>query len=117
MGILNQFTFDIKINPPPESPIHINVNVSPRNLMQFGFNLPVEISTASRFRKPPLNIPLSSITVMAHFDTGASVTSIDIGLAKHLNLLVMGQTESRTAAGLQTMPNFPLLTFLFYLFS
>ena len=45
---------------------------------------------------------------MAHFDTGASVTSIDIGLAKHLNLLTMGQTESRTAAGLQTMPNFAI---------
>jgi hypothetical protein len=51
---------------------------------------------------------MSSIVVMAHFDTGASVTSIDINLAKYLNLLALGQSPSYTASGLQVMPNFSL---------
>jgi hypothetical protein len=106
MAIFNQHAFGIKITPPPPDGTHVVADFSPGNLQQFGFNLPVEISTASIFRKPPLNIPLSSIVVIAHFDTGASVTSIDIELAKHLNFLVTGQSESRTASGPQIMPNF-----------
>ncbi|MDR0302314.1 MAG: retropepsin-like domain-containing protein [Treponema sp.] len=86
--------------------MHFAVEFSPLPLFQSGFNLLVEISTASIFKNPPLNIPLSTITVMAHFDTGASYTSIDIELAKHLKLLAIGQSESHTASGLQVMPNF-----------
>jgi hypothetical protein len=106
MAIFSQFAGEIKITPPPVKGTHVGLNFSPRNLQQLGFNLPIEISTASIFRKPPLNITLSSIVVTAHFDTGASVTSIDIELAKHLNLFAMGQSESRTASGQQVMPNF-----------
>jgi hypothetical protein len=106
MAIINNFTFGVKINPPPPTDTKVFVDFSPLPLQQSGFNLPVEISTASIFRTPPLNMPLSSIVVMAHFDTGASYTSIDIDLAKHLNLLVTGQSEHRTASGQQVMPNF-----------
>jgi hypothetical protein len=45
---------------------------------------------------------------MAHFDTGAGSTSIDIGLAQHLKLLPIGLSENITAAGAQTMPNFAI---------
>jgi hypothetical protein len=106
MAIFNQHAFNIKITPPPTDGTHVVVDFSPRDLQQFGFNLPVEISTARIFREPPLNMPLSSIVVTAHFDTGAGVTSIDIELAKHLNLFAMGQSENRTASGPQVMPNF-----------
>jgi hypothetical protein len=106
MAIFNQFAGEIKITPPPEDGTQVGLNFSPRDLQLFGFNLPVEISTASIFRKPPLNMPISSIMVTAHFDTGASVTSIDIELAKHLKLFAMGQSENRTASGPQVMPNF-----------
>ena len=43
---------------------------------------------------------------MAHFDTGATNTSIDINLAKHLNLIPIGQSVNYTAGGPQKMPNF-----------
>jgi len=108
MAILNGCAFGIKINPPPPKDTHIAVDFSPLPLLQSRFNLPVEISTASIFSKPSLNMQLSSIVVMAHFDTGASSTSIDIGLAKHLNLLAIGQSEHRTASGPQVMPNFAI---------
>jgi hypothetical protein len=64
-----------------------------------GLNIPVEISTASVFRKGPDPAPLSSIVVNAHFDTGASITSIDTSLAKYLNLLPTGQSISNNASG------------------
>jgi hypothetical protein len=106
MAIFNQHAFGIKITPPPPDGTHVVADFSPGNLQQLGFNLPVEISTASIFRKPPLNMPLFSIVAIAHFDTGASVTSIDIELAKYLNLLVTGQSKNHTASGPQIMPNF-----------
>ena len=65
---------------------HIAVEFSPSPLYQSGFNLPVEVSTASEFTDSPLNTPLSSLVVMALFDAGATHTSIDIALAKYLNL-------------------------------
>jgi hypothetical protein len=71
-----------------------------------GMNIPVEISTAAVFKNPPNNVLPSSIPTMAHFDTGASKTSIDINLAKHLNLVSTGQSMSRTAGGPQLMPVF-----------
>jgi hypothetical protein len=71
-----------------------------------GMNIPVEISTAAVFKNPPNSISSSSILAMAHFDTGASVTSIDITLAKHLNLIPTGLSTSGTAAGPQSMPTF-----------
>jgi len=108
MGIYSQQPFDIRTYPPPEKDIHFVVTYSPRQLFRSGFNIPVEISTASIFREPPLSMRLSSIITLAQVDTGASYTSIDINLAKHLNLLVMGQSESRTASGLQIMPNFAI---------
>jgi len=80
--------------------------LSPIPLFDRGLNLPVEISTASIFRNSPLNVPLSSIAVTALFDTGATYTAIDIGLARHLNLFAIGQSAHDTAAGRQTMPNF-----------
>ena len=106
MAVLTGCKFSVKVNPPPPEDTHVAVDFSPLPLLQSGFNLLVEISTASIFRNPPLNMPLSSIVVMAHFDTGASATSIDIELAKHLNLLATGQSENRTASGPQVMPNF-----------
>jgi hypothetical protein len=106
MGILNHLNFGFNITPPvpPDSKILARVDSTQLRLM--GMNIPVEISTAAVFRKPPNSVPLSSILVMAHLDTGASITSIDIALAKHLNLVPTGQSTSRTAAGPSNMPDF-----------
>jgi hypothetical protein len=44
---------------------------------------------------------------MAHFDTGANITSIDLALAKYLKLIPMGQSNQKTAAGIsKPTPNF-----------
>jgi len=106
MAIVHHQNIGITVTPPPQEGTRFGLNISPMPLFQYGFNMPVEITTPSAFRKPPINLPLSSIVVMAHFDTGASITSIDINLAKHLKLLSLGQTESFTASGSQVMPNF-----------
>jgi hypothetical protein len=74
-------------------------------LLLNGFNIPVEISIAS-IRKQPDKPATQSFSVMAHFDTGASGTSIDIGLAQHIGLGVEGTTTILTAAGPQKMPTF-----------
>jgi hypothetical protein len=108
MSIIHEYKIGLKVNPPPPEGTHFTVEFTPLPLIQSGFNMPVEISTASIFKNPPLNMPPLSIIVMAHFDTGASSTSIDIELAKHLNLIGIGQSENRTASGQQVMPNFAI---------
>ena len=106
MAVFNHHAISFKISPTPKENTSVTVDFSPIPLLQHGFNLPVEISTATVFRESPLSFPLSSMVVMAHFDTGASSTSIDINLAKHMDLLVLGQKEVRTAAGKRILPNF-----------
>jgi len=61
MGIFVQHSFGINISPQPAAGTHIGVDLSPINLLQTGLNFPVEISIAGIFRKPPLNMPFSSI--------------------------------------------------------
>ena len=106
MGSFVHYNVDINITPPAVAGTRITTGLSPIALLNIGFNIPIEISTATIFRQPPNQSPLSSIVVMAHFDTGASRTSIDINLAKHLNLQAIGQSVSYTAAGPQLMPDF-----------
>ena len=108
MAILQHFNFGVNINPPPPTGSQINVNVSPLMLQLFGFNIPVEILTATADRQPPSPLPLNSIIVMAHVDTGASITSIDISLAEHLNLEATGELTNITAGGAKDMPRFAI---------
>lgn len=106
MGSLRHHNFGFNINPPLPQGTQVSINMSYVPLLISGLNVPVEISTATAFRTTPNPPPLSSIVVMAHFDTGASVTSIDITLAKHLKLIPMGQSRSNTASGPLLSPNF-----------
>jgi hypothetical protein len=108
MGFFQWHNVGFNINPPPVPETQISLVESPFPLLALGLNIPVELSTASIFRRIPSPSPMSSITVMAHFDTGASVTSIDIELAQYLNLVSLGQSESYTASGPQVMPKFAL---------
>jgi hypothetical protein len=106
MGSFVHYNVDINITPPTVAGTRVATSLSPTALLNIGFNIPLEIVTATIFRQPPNQTPLSSIVVMAHFDTGASRTSIDINLAKHLNLQPIGQSLSYTAAGPQLMPDY-----------
>ena len=74
-------------------------------LMQAGFNLPVSISTPKN-PNPEQVQDIKSVTVMAHFDTGASKTSIDTKLAEFLGLIPVGAGIIHTAAGKTQMPNY-----------
>jgi hypothetical protein len=88
----------------------VGVASSPQPLILQGLNIPITISTASAYLKNPSfsKMGISSLVVMAHLDTGASITSIDIGLAKHLKLLPTGVSPRFTAAGPTTMPTFAI---------
>ncbi|MBI5698697.1 retropepsin-like domain-containing protein [Candidatus Saganbacteria bacterium] len=64
-----------------------------------GFNVPVIISTASAFLTQPSSITRRTITLMAHFDTGARLTTIVESLARHLQLIPIGSSQVSTANG------------------
>ena len=68
-------------------------------LFHLGCNLLMELSTASAFQKK--GSAKHVISVMGILDTGATRTSIDFTLAKKLNLIPIGISETQTAAGLQ----------------
>jgi len=106
MGFFSYINVQFNLTPPPIPGTKIVLKLDPFPLLSTGLNIPVELSTAEVFRKSPNPIPLSSIVVMGHFDTGASNTSIDISLAKHLNLIPTGASTKQTAGGPQTTPDF-----------
>jgi hypothetical protein len=108
MGFFHRYGFGIDTNPPLPTGTKVSVSINPLLLASLGLNIPVEISTASVFRKFPNPLPLASITVAAHFDTGASITSIDLNLAKHLHLVSIGQTTRGTAAGPIKTPDYAI---------
>jgi hypothetical protein len=107
MGIFHYSNVVFNITPPPPSGTKLLAGFDETRLRLKGLNIPVEISTATIFKGPQNTTSVSSALVMAHFDTGANITSIDIALAKHLNLIPTGQSTKRTAAGIsQPMPDF-----------
>lgn len=106
MAHLHQSELNVQVSPSLPPGTRINVSFSNLSLLLRGCNLPVEISTATADRQPPNPISLRNILVMAHLDTGASITSIDIGLANYLNLVPTGEAFNQTAAGSQSMPTY-----------
>lgn len=83
MSLQNFFNIGINITPPPQKGTTIGLQYTPIPLAQLGLNMIMELSTASAFLNivnPPIR---KNITVMAHLDTGASLTSIDHSLAIH----------------------------------
>jgi len=110
MGAFYKHNVNININPPISPESQIRISTSPSPLLFVGLNLPVVISTASLYLENPNfnKVLTSSITVLAHLDTGASKTSIHIGLAQFLNLIPTGSLQSATAGGLITMPTFAI---------
>jgi hypothetical protein len=71
-----------------------------------GLNLSIMVSTASVYRLPNDPRSINAAQILAHFDTGANKTSIDIALAKQLNLIPIGESPSHTAAGLRKATDF-----------
>lgn len=106
MGAINFLKPLVHINPKPTEDTEVSVGFHHKLLFENGLNILVEISTASIFLEAePEKIPKAA-TVLAHFDTGASSTSIDISLAKAMGLETTGISNIRTAAGEIPMPVF-----------
>jgi hypothetical protein len=99
MSQYSAFNLQLNFSPPIHDSVAANVVLSPIPLMKLGFNIPVTIATPSARRVPPISEPLKSITITAHFDTGASSTSIDERLAVHLGLAPAGVAQHYTASG------------------
>ena len=108
MGQLHFHAMRINIEPKPDPTTKVNVVFSSEQLAQSGFNLIVSISTASSYLKSNNQEQPRFITTMAHFDTGASATSIDLELAKHLDLVPTGQITQHTANGPARFPTFAI---------
>jgi len=106
VGSIRSYNIGYQIVPPLPKGTAVNIKVSHIPLVLSGFNVQVIISTASFFQIPNNPQSVKSAQILAHFDTGASITSIDIELAKQLNLIPTGQSPSNTAAGLRQATNF-----------
>ncbi len=108
MSHLAHQSFNFSIDPKPSDGTKIQLNFNPQRLLLDGFNLLAQITTASSFRKGQNPEPLNTITLMAHFDTGASVTCIDVGLAKQLNLIPTGRKIQHTGGGTHEFPTYAI---------
>ena len=86
----------------------VTVLFRPNILFGEGLNIPVEITAGNIFLKTNPNKNYKGITVLAHFDTGAATTSIDIGIAEALELEATGTCKISTAAGVIPMPTFTI---------
>jgi len=106
MGSFRLQNIGFQTSPPLPQNTKVVLNTSPLPLMLNGVNIPVIISTASVYRLPNDPSSVKTAQILAHFDTGATKTSIDIGLAKQLNLIPTGQSPSHTAAGLRQAADF-----------
>jgi hypothetical protein len=76
-----------------------------------GLTFPVAISLASVFTQNRPELAGETLST-AHLDTGASRTSIDIGIAHKLGLIQAGKTSILTAGGIINAPTF-LIDLLF----
>ena len=106
MGSIRSHSINLQTIPPLPSGTRVNFKISPVPLMLGGFDIPVIVSTASAYQIPNNPQPVKSIQILAHFDTGASKTSIDIELAKQLELVSTGESPSNTAAGFRKAIDF-----------
>jgi len=106
MGSYRSHSFNLHIDPPLQKDSKVVFEISPIPLLFSGLNISVIISNTSIFSLPDKNLPFNSAQILAHFDTGASITSIDLELAKQLNLIPTGKSSSNTAAGLRSATNF-----------
>ena len=106
MGSLRLHNIGLQTIPPLPINTRVAINMSPFPLVFNGLNIPVIISTASAYRLPNEPNSIKTTQILAHFDTGATKTSIDIELAKQLSLIPIGESPSHTAAGLMQATDF-----------
>jgi len=92
--------------PPLAEVTEVTVLFRPDILFRDGLNIPVEVSIANIFLQSNPEKKYKVATVLAHLDTGASSTSIDLSLAEELGLEATGTCKIATAAGIVPVPTF-----------
>jgi hypothetical protein len=108
MGQLQFHSVKVNIEPAIDPKSKVNIGFGPEQLMQSGFNLLVTIATATSILKSNEQVQAKAFTTTAHFDTGANITSIDIGLAEYLELTPTGLVSQHTASGETRTPTFAI---------
>jgi len=96
----------LHVVPPLTEGTEARVLFRPEFLFGDGLNIPVEINAANIFLLANPDKRYKSFTVLAHLDTGASSTSIDLSLAEKLELEATGTCKIGTAAGVFPVPTF-----------
>lgn len=105
MGIANYHHFNVSVSPDPTNPSKnlVQVQSGQHGLFAVGINMDIAVGvdaiTAKSLQDYSLSIPQPRM-VKALFDTGCTVTSIDLSIAKALNLKVRGYVNVGTANGL-----------------
>lgn len=96
-----QISSNIQTSQPLPDGLRVRLTFSPDHLVRSGFNIPVLISSPSlpNSQNQAPTDDIKSVLVAAHFDTGASITSIDKKLAEYLKLVPVGAGISHTAGG------------------
>jgi len=108
MSHVNSLSLNINVNPPLPQGTTVKIQQGYQALFNLGYNMLVELSTASAFLKPNSNIRRISIPVWAHFDTGARVTTIADSLATHLGLTPISSSPIHTANGTTVTNNYAI---------
>lgn len=68
MGIVHHHNVSINVNPPLPQGTQISIGLTPGPLLLQGFNVAVEISTATAFRQQPIppNLQIGSCNLNFH---------------------------------------------------
>lgn len=101
MALSFQISGGIQASKPLQEGTQLRLVFSHIPLARSGFNIPVLISVPASPSTPnqETQTEVKSVSIMAHFDTGASITSIDKKLAEYLALIPVGAGMTHTAAG------------------
>jgi hypothetical protein len=94
MAHLQHFNPSFSFDPPLPPKSKISMSASSYNLCIKGLNIPVQLTSVPLDGGEP-----KSVTVMAHLDTGAFSTCIDLKLAAALEMFPVGQTKIQTEEG------------------
>jgi len=105
MGSLYRPNISVHLNPQPSLETQVTFISSPARLAGDGLNFPVSISPAIDVENANGAFPM---VILAHFDTGASVSIIDVGLAEHMGLTPTGMEPIMTVGGLCEFPTYAI---------
>jgi len=101
-----QIGYKVHLTPKPSEDTTVQLILDSNELAQYGMNIHAVVTTPAILCEPPFSMEKKAITVIAHLDTGASITSIDERIAQYLGLISIGKSSSQTANGIVQTNNY-----------